>query len=85
MSAGQYEFQQCLSVGDPQALVSHSWSVALGNHEDTYLVLLDMSKAFKLVWDEDLLVTLSDVQIHSSSCVVDIKFPQKVDHLHQSR
>ncbi|VDP83830.1 unnamed protein product [Echinostoma caproni] len=45
LSDRQYCFRSQRSTGDLLALISHTWSAALGNHEETHKVSFDDDKA----------------------------------------
>lgn len=61
-----YGFQR-RSTGDSPPFVSRSWSAAFGEHEETRLVFLDISKAFGWFWHEGLLAKLTTFRLSPAS------------------
>ena len=55
VSDKQYGFRQTRSSGDLLTYVSHLWSRALAYHGETFAIALDISKAFDMVWHQNLL------------------------------
>ena len=58
LSDHQYGFRKARSTGDLLSYLTHVWSTALRNFGESYVVALDISKAFDRVWHKALLAKL---------------------------
>ena len=67
ISDTQYGFRQKRSTGDLLNYVSHLWSLAIDNYGETFAIALDISKAFDMVWHENLLLKLETYGFNSDT------------------
>ena len=58
LSDHQYGFRKARSTGDLLSYLSHIWSSALGNYGESFVIALDISKAFDRVWHKALISKL---------------------------
>ena len=58
LSDHQYGFRKARSTGDLLSYLTHLWSSSLRNFGESYVVALDISKAFDRVWHKALLAKL---------------------------
>ena len=68
LSDHQYGFRKARSTGDLLSYLTHTWSSALRNFGESYVVALDISKAFDRVWHKALLAKLPAYGFTPSSC-----------------
>ena len=68
LSDHQYGFRKARSTGDLLAYLTHLWSSSLRNFGETYVVGLDISKAFDRVWHKALLSKLPSYGFTPSLC-----------------
>ena len=68
LSDHQYGFRKARSTGDLLSYVTHLWSTSLRDHGESFVVALDISKAFDRVWHEALLAKLPSFGIPPSLC-----------------
>ena len=54
----QYDFRHFRSTGDILAHITHIWNKALETGKETFVIGLDISKAFDQVWHKNLLAKL---------------------------
>merc|ERR1712002_1194798 len=58
LSDHQYGFRKARSTGDLLSYLTHVWSSSLRDFGESYVVALDISKAFDRVWHKALLAKL---------------------------
>ena len=58
LSDHQYDFRKARSTGDLLSCCTHLWSSSLRDYGETFVVALDISKAFDRVWHKSLLSKL---------------------------
>ena len=58
LSDHQYSFHKARSTGDLFSYLTHVWSSSLKNFGESFVVALDISKAFDSVWHKALLAKL---------------------------
>ena len=58
LSDHQYGFRKARSTGDLLSYLTHAWSSSLRNFRESFVVALDISKAFDRVWHKALLAKL---------------------------
>ena len=58
LSDHQYGFRKARSTGDLLSYLTHVWSSSLKNFGESFIVALDISKAFDRVWHKALLAKL---------------------------
>jgi len=68
LSDHQYGFRKARSTGDLLSYVTHIWATSLRDYGETYVVALDISKAFDRVWHKSLLSKLSSYGFPVSLC-----------------
>ena len=68
LSDQQYGFCKARSTGDLLSYLSHAWSSSLRNSGESFVVALDISKAFDRVWHKALLAKLPAYGFTPSFC-----------------
>ncbi len=68
LSDRQYGFRKERSTGDLLAFLNNSWSSSLRCFGETFVVALDISKAFDRVWHKSLLSKLPSFGLYPSLC-----------------
>ena len=68
LSDHQYGFRKARSTGDLLSYLTHAWSSSLSNFGESFVVALDISKAFNRVWHKALLAKLPAYGFTSSFC-----------------
>merc|ERR1712121_576363 len=68
LSDHQYGFRKARSTGDLLSYLTHLWSSSLRDFGETFVVALDISKAFDRVWHKDLLAKLPAYGFTPSLC-----------------
>ena len=68
LSDHQYGFRKVRSIGDFLSYLTHAWSSSLRNFGESFVVTLDISKAFDRVWHKALLAKLSAYGFTPSFC-----------------
>ncbi len=68
LSDRQYGFRKRFSTGDLLAFLANSWSSSLSRFGETFVVTLDMSKAFDRVWHKSLLFKLPSFGFYPFLC-----------------
>ena len=66
LSDCQYGFHKGRSTGDLLAFLTASWSSSLRDFGETFVVALDISKAFDRVWHKSLISKLPSYKFYSS-------------------
>ena len=59
LSDHQYGFRKARSTGDLLSYLIHAWSSSLRNFGESFVIALDITKAFNRVWRKALLAKLS--------------------------
>ena len=65
LSDHQYGFRKARSTGDLLSYLTHVWSSSLRNFGESFVVALDISKAFDRVWHKALLAKLPGLWLYS--------------------
>ena len=68
LSDHQYGFRKARSTGDLLSYLTHVWSSSLKNFGESFVVALDISKAFDRVWHKALLAKLPAYGFTPSFC-----------------
>ena len=68
LSDHQYGFRKARSTGDLLSYLTHIWSTSLRNFGESFVVALDISKAFDRVWHRSLLAKLPSFGFTPSLC-----------------
>ena len=68
LSDHQYGFRKARSTGDLLSYLTHTWSSSLRDFRESFVVALDISKAFDRVWHKALLAKLPAYGFTSSFC-----------------
>ena len=68
LSDHQYGFRKARSTGDLLAYVTHLWSTSLRDRGESFVIALDISKAFDRVWHKSLLCKLPSFGIPPFFC-----------------
>ena len=68
LSDHQYGFRKARSTGDLLSYLTHVWSSSLRNFGESFVVALDISKAFDRVWHKALLAKLPAYGFTPSFC-----------------
>ena len=68
LSDHQYGFRKARSTGDLLSYLTHSWSSSLRGFRESFVVTLDISKAFDRVWHKALSAKLSAYGFTPSFC-----------------
>ena len=68
LSDHQYGFRKARSTGDLLSYLTHAWSSSLRNFRESFVVALDISKAFDRVWHKALLAKLPAYGFTPSFC-----------------
>ena len=68
LSDHQYGFRKARSTGDLLSYLTHIWSTSLRNFGESFVVALDISKAFDRVWHKSLLAKLPSFGFTPSLC-----------------
>ena len=68
LSDHQYGFRTARSTGDLLSYLTHVWSSSLRNFGESFVVALDISKAFDRVWHKALLTKLPAYGLTPSFC-----------------
>ena len=68
LSDHQYGFRKARSTGDLLSYLTHAWSSSLRNFGESFIVALDISKAFDGVWHKALLAKLPAYGFTPSFC-----------------
>ena len=68
LSDHQYGFRKARSTGDLLSYLTHLWSSSLRDFGESFVVALDISKAFDRVWHKALLAKLSAYGFTPSLC-----------------
>ena len=68
LSDHQYGFRKARSIGDLLSYLTHVWSSSLKNFGESFVVALDISKAFDRVWHKALLAKLPAYGFTPSFC-----------------
>ena len=68
LSDHQYGFRKARSTGDHLSYLTHVWSSSLRNFGESFVVALDISKAFDRVWHKALLAKLPGYGFTPSFC-----------------
>ena len=68
LSDHQYSFREARSTGDLLFYLTHAWSSSLRNFGESFVVALDISKAFDKVWHKALLAKLPAYSFTPSFC-----------------
>ena len=68
LSDHQYGFRKARSTGDLLSYLTHVWSSSLRNFGESFVVTLDISKAFDRVWHKALLAKLTAYGFTFSFC-----------------
>ena len=68
LSDHQYGFHKARSTGDLLSYLTHAWSSSLTNFGESFVVALDISKAFDRVWHKALLAKLPAYGFTPSFC-----------------
>ena len=68
LSDHQYGFHKARSTGDLLSYRTHAWSSSLRNFGESFVVALDISKAFDRVWHKALLAKLPAYSFTPSFC-----------------
>ena len=68
LSDHQYGFRKARSTGDLLSYLTHVWSSSLRNFGESFVVALDISKAFDRVWHKALLAKLPAYSFTPSFC-----------------
>ena len=68
LSDHQYGFRQARSTGDLLSYITHLWSSSLRDFGESFVVALDISKAFDRVWHLSLLSKLPSYGFSTSIC-----------------
>ena len=74
LSDHQYGFCTAKSTGDLLSYLTHVWSSSLRNFEESFVVVLDISKAFDRVWHKSLLAKLPAYGFTPSFCKLTFNF-----------
>ena len=74
ISDHQYGFRKARSTGDLLSYVTHIWSTSLRDFGESYVVALDISKAFDRVWHKSLLSKLPSYGFPPSLCSLLLSF-----------
>ena len=69
LSDCQYGFRKGWSTGDLLAFLTESWSSSFRDFSETFLIGLDISKAFDRVWHNSLISKLSFYGFYLSICI----------------
>ena len=70
LSDHQYGFRKARSTGDLLSYLTHKWSSSLRNYGESFVVALDISKAFDRVWHKALLAKLPAYGFTPSLCLL---------------
>ena len=68
LSDHQYSFRKVRSTGDLLSYLTHAWSSCLRNLGESFVIALDISKAFDRVWHKALLAKLPAYGFTPSFC-----------------
>ena len=68
LSDHQYGFRKARSTGDLLSYLTHTWSSSLRDFGESFVVALDISKAFDRVWHKALLAKLPAYGFTPSFC-----------------
>ena len=68
LSDHQYGFRKARCTGDLLSYLTHAWSSSLRNFGESFIVTLDISKAFDRVWHKALLAKLPAYGFTPSFC-----------------
>ena len=70
LSDHQYGFRKARSTGDLLSYVTHVWASSLRDFGESFIVALDISKAFDRVWHRSLLAKLPSFGFPPSICTL---------------
>ena len=74
LSDHQYSIRKARSIGDLLSYLTHAWSSSLRNFGESFVVTLDISKAFDRVWHKALLAKLPAYGFTPSFCKLIFSF-----------
>ena len=74
LSDHQYGFRKARSTGDLLSYLTHVWSSSVRNFGESFIVALDISKAFDRVWHKALLAKLPAYGFTPSFCKLTSNF-----------
>ena len=74
LSNHQYDFRKARSIGDLLSYLTHAWSPSRRNFGESFVITLDISKAFDRVWHQALLAKLPAYGFTPSFCKLIFSF-----------